>query len=98
MDHFIMIRHHCLNVDNHESLCNSCQQFALEIKAIIYQVERATLWERDGSMCSIKTEGHKNPEKQNDLVLMKYSVVVIDYHHLDGSGVMWSNHRASAEY
>lgn len=51
-----------------------------------------------GSMCSIKTEIHKNAEKLNDLVLTKYSVVVIAYDHLDGSGVMWSNHRDSSEY
>lgn len=49
-------------------------------------------------MCSIKTERHKNAEKQNDLVLTKYFVVVIDYHNLDGFGILWSNHRDSAEY
>lgn len=38
-------------------------------------------------MCSIKTERHKSAEKQNYFVLTKYSVVVIDYHHLDGSGL-----------
>lgn len=45
-----------------------------------------------------KNRKTKNAEKQNDLVLTSYSVVVIDYHHLDGSGVMWSNHRTRAEY
>lgn len=49
-------------------------------------------------MCSVKTERHKNAEKKNDFVLTMYSVVVIDYHNLDGSGVLWSNHRDSAEY
>lgn len=67
---------------HHESLWNSCQWFALEIKQSSTKFKEL-LYRKEMEYTYSMRKRHNIPEKRNDLeVLSKYSIMVTSYHHL----------------